>query len=43
MRNIVQRMRKDCQSETESLVLNDKLLEFLIETHRQKKYENDKK
>lgn len=36
-------MRKDCQSQTEQLILNDKLLNFFIESHNLKKYEDDKK
>ena len=42
MKNIVERMRKECKSQTEQLILNDKLLQFLIESHRFKKYEMDK-
>lgn len=42
MKNIVDRMRKECQSQTELLILNDKLLHFLIESHRFKSYEKDK-
>lgn len=42
MKNIVERMRKECQSQTELLILNDKLLHFLIESHRFKRYEKDK-
>ena len=36
-------MRKDCKSVTEQLVLNEKLMSFLVEMHRLKKYEDDKK
>ena len=36
-------MRQECKSENEENVLNDKLLSFLIEIHRLKRYEDDKK
>ena len=43
MRNIVEEMRNECQSSTEQLIFNDKMLNFLNKNRRLKKYENDKK
>ena len=36
-------MRKECKSQTELIILNEKLHSYFNESHRLKKYEDDKK
>lgn len=41
-KNVIEDMRKNCESKMELMILNDKMLTFLKEQHTLKSYEQSK-